>query len=227
MIPRRSFLPPWETSIAHTASEQKTLTDNDHAQATKEGTHNAKKPLEALLNAPGLSGLKTASQITAPPAKIKKPEKISESESESITTTAYAPKEVNKIEPKHWLAIYDALEVKGLLQSTVANCILHQVIGNQFHFLLDQDKGALFDDSHRQRFNDLLNDYFDEPVKVHIDLVALDQTMVTPAAYAENLRQQALIDAVEDMRAEPFVQDLQEHFNAVLDIESIVVSKKL
>lgn len=215
--------PPWETSIANAASEQKTLTDNDHVQATKEGANNAKKPLETLLNAPGLAGLKTASQITAPPAKIKKTEKILDSE--SITTTAHAPKEVNKIEPKHWLAIYDALGVKGVLQSTVANCILNNVIGNQFHFLLDQDKGALFDDSHRQRFNDLLNDYFDESVKVHIDLAALDKTMVTPAQHAENLRQQALVDAVENMRAEPFVQDLQEHFNAALDIESVVVSK--
>ncbi|WP_053981999.1 DNA polymerase III subunit gamma/tau [Marinagarivorans algicola] len=217
--PASSPAPPWElpSQVSEVEAEKNHSTNNKPVEQGVSDT--AKKSLEALLNAPGLEGLKSASQISAP--KDKKTAQIQS----TVQPLANAPKDVAKIEPGHWLAIYDGLGVKGVLQSTVANCLLVNVTGNQLYFLLDQDKGALFDDSHRQRFNDLLNDYFGEAVKVHIDLAALDPSAMTPAIYADTLRQQALANAVEKMKQEPLVKDLQEHFNAVLDLNSVVVEK--
>ncbi len=220
---KSSSAPPWELPSEAPTTEDSTLNSNNTEQSASSGAGDAaKKSLEALFNAPGLEGLKPASQISAP--VVAKDKKIAQIQTRA-QPLASAPTQVAKIEPVHWLAIYEALGVKGVLQSTVANCLLVNVAGNQLYFLLDQDKGALFDDSHRQRFNDLLNDYFDEPVKVHIDLAALDSSAMTPAIYADTLRQQALANAIEKMQEEPLVQDLQQHFNAVLDLSSVEVDK--
>ena len=202
--------PPWEAEPAPIAQ------DNAPPKHT-EVADTAKKSLEALLNAPGLSGLRPASQISAPPTKPILPTTI-----QPVVEVA-APRDPLSIKPEHWLSVYNSLGVKGVLQSTVANCALVSCEDGHFFFWLDQNKGALFDDSHKQRFNDLLNDYFQSPVKVHIELAAISSDMMTPAIDAENRRQQALANAISQMQKEPFVQDLQAHFSAVLNIESVIV----
>lgn len=194
-----------------------------------EAADTAKKSLEALLNAPGLEGLKPAPEIAAPASKHLQskhlqPELIKPEVVEAEPSIIYdAPRDVEHIAPEHWLAVYHALGVKGVLQSTVANSVLVRREGNQLFFWLDQNKGALFDESHKQRFNDLLNDYFTSPVKVHIELSELPPDMLTPAIDAEQRRQRALAEATEKIKNEPLVQALQTHFDGQLSVESVCV----
>ncbi len=183
-----------------------------------EAIETPKKSLEALLEAPALAGLKTAAQIAAPAPKI-----ISPPTQYPVEAPRHAPTTLAETKPEHWLAIFDALGVKGVLHSTVANCVLVRREGHQLYFLLDQNKGALFDESHRLRLGDLLSDYFGESVKAHIELTALDEPLLTPAMDAENKRQQALAKAKQRLHAEPLVVELKTQFNAILHEESVQV----
>ncbi|HEY7773916.1 MAG TPA: DNA polymerase III subunit gamma/tau [Marinagarivorans sp.] len=212
-------VPPW--ADANTTAPQREHDTHPATPEHQEVADTVKKPLEALRNAPGLDGLKTASQITP----RQKPVVTEEPTLQAVATppSVSIPSSPNEIKPEHWLAIYQMLGVKGVLLSTVANCALVRVDDGHFFFLLDQNKGALFDESHKQRFNDLLNDYFNAAVKVHIDLAELPASVITPAIDADNRRQQALADAVNRMQREPFVQDLQAQFGAVLHIDSVKV----
>jgi DNA polymerase-3 subunit gamma/tau len=199
---------PWEDRPALTPT----------LNAPPEVAEPAKKSLEALLSAPALAGLKPASQIAAPLPKAV------------VTASAVKPaldastlRDINRITPEHWLDLFDVLGVKGVLHSTVANCVLMRREDNQFFFLLDQNKGALFDDSHRLRFTDLLSDFFGIPVKAHIELTELHSNMVTPAINSENKRQQALAEATHNLQQEPIVQELLQQFNAVFHPDSVQV----
>ncbi len=186
----------------------------------EEATH-AKKSLEALLNEPGLSGLKPASSIQSPAPKVLEQTPDSELVQEAHHA---APTDIESVQPEHWLPLYHALGIKGVLHSTVANSVLVSREGYQFHFWLDQNKGALFDESHRQRFNDVLNDYFKTPVKVYIELAELTPEMITPALDAEARKQKALADATASLQQEPLVQALAQHFDCSLNVASVKVT---
>ena len=121
----------------------------------------------------------------------------------------------------HWIGIYQALNVRGVLQSTASNCVLLERQGNQLIFALDRDKGSLYDDSHPRRLAELLREYFAEPVQVEICIQALPPEVETPAACGERLRREAREAAIQRLRDDPLVQQLQKEFDASLDLESV------
>ena len=90
-------------------------------------------------------GLQSASSIVAP-----KP-----------AAAAVAP-ELAKVllsaaEPTRWIEIYAGLGVGGVLQSTVSNCLLQQVNGLQFYFMLDHNHSTLYDPAHQGRLAERLS----------------------------------------------------------------------
>jgi DNA polymerase III subunit gamma/tau len=132
-----------------------------------------------------------------------------------------APKNLQAVTPENWLELYRALNIRGVLQSTVANCVLTAREHNHFHFVLDQDGCGLYDDSHRQRFTALLQEHFGEPVQVSIQLQQLADGMETPLIAQEKQRAQRKAEAIQKLRDDPIVQALEQHFEANLDIESV------
>ncbi len=180
-----------------------------------EGTP-AKKPKLDLGSSPLLAGLKPASEVSKPIAAKPPVEVALDVPAPSVRVTA-----LSEFAPQNWLAVYEALSVKGVLQSTASNCILLGREQNQLYFALDQNKASLFDDSHKQRLGDLLSDYFSEPVKVFIELQALAEAAVTPLMNQIRLKQEAKTEAVESLYADPVIQSLQNEFDAQLNIDSV------
>jgi DNA polymerase-3 subunit gamma/tau len=123
--------------------------------------------------------------------------------------------------PQHWIGVYQALNVRGVLQSTASNCVLLERQGSQLVFALDRDKASLYDDSHPRRLADLLRDYFAAPVQVEVRLQSLPPEVETPAAWGERLRREAREAAIQRLRDDPLVQQLQKEFDASLDLESV------
>lgn len=123
--------------------------------------------------------------------------------------------------PQHWLGVYQALNVRGVLQSTASNCVLLERQGTDLVFALDQDKGSLYDESHPRRLADLLRDYFAAPVQVSIRIQPLPAGVETPAAWGERQRREAREAAIQRLRDDPLVQQLQKEFDATLDLESV------
>lgn len=121
--------------------------------------------------------------------------------------------------PDNWVQIYLGLGVSGILQNTAANCQLLGRQGTRFHFVLDESKSTLYDESHQQRLADQLTDYFIEPIQVTIQVGQV--TAETPAAMAIRHQQERLANAVAVIKNDPIVLQLIEHFGATLREDSI------
>ncbi len=126
---------------------------------------------------------------------------------------------LDQLQPQHWPQVYLALGVGGVLQSTVANCLLVGREGSLLQFVLDENNSTLYDPSHQVRLADRLTKYFIEPIQVQIEFGQL--TTETPSMIAIRGRRERLQKALQDMRSDPIVQQLIEHFDAVLAEESV------
>jgi DNA polymerase-3 subunit gamma/tau len=125
--------------------------------------------------------------------------------------------------PAHWVSVYQALNVRGVIQSTASNAVLAGREANQLYFLLDESRASLYEDSHRQRLADLLSDYFGQPLKVHINIGALASEHLTPAQAGINERAEKLAQGIATLQADPFVQQLVSEFDGELTIDSVKV----
>ncbi|UTA49629.1 DNA polymerase III subunit gamma/tau [Simiduia sp. 21SJ11W-1] len=121
--------------------------------------------------------------------------------------------------PEHWVDLYLALGVGGVLQSTAANSCLDSVEGNQLRFTLDEANANLFDPSHQQRLADVITAYFDAPVSVQIAPGPL--TRETPAATAIRLRAEKQARALESVKNHPLLKALEASFQAQLDESTV------
>jgi DNA polymerase III, subunit gamma and tau len=155
-----------------------------------------------------------------PPPKVEVETRVVEAPA-APEPVAAAVIRLEEFAPPHWIGVYQALNVRGVLQSTASNCVLLKRQGNQLIFALDRDKGSLYDDSHPRRLAELLREYFAEPVQVEIRIQALPPEVETPAACSERLRREAREAAIQRLRDDPLVQQLQKEFDASLDLESV------
>ncbi len=121
--------------------------------------------------------------------------------------------------PENWPEIYLGLNVGGMLQSTVGSCELVGVQGNQLNFVLDEHNSSLFSSDHQQRLADVLLEYYNEPGGVMIEPGVIKTE--TPLQIAQRLLEQRQLEAVSAVKADPVVQQLLEHFSAILDESSV------
>ncbi len=122
--------------------------------------------------------------------------------------------------PDNWIQIYLGLGVGGVLQSTVSNCVLLNVEGSRLRFLLDANNSTLYDESHQQRFSQLLSQYFEQSVEAVIQVGNVDRE--TPAASATRLRTERKAQALVSINTDPLVLQLLSHFDAVLQLDTVV-----
>ena len=120
-----------------------------------------------------------------------------------------------------WLALKATMGLRANAEPSASNCVLLERSGTELVFALDQDKGSLYDDSHPRRLSELLQAYFAAPVQVSIRIQPLPPETETPAAWGERQRREAREAAIERLRADPLVQQLQKEFDASLDLESV------
>ena len=124
-----------------------------------------------------------------------------------------------ELSPERWIEVYAGLGVTGLLQSTVANCVLEGGDGETLHFILDQGQSTLYDPAHQQRMAELLSNYFQRPLQVVIRPGVVEAE--TPAAFAIRLRQEQYKGALQALYDDPLVQQLLQQFEGKLDEDSV------
>lgn len=151
-------------------------------------------------------GLQPARQI--PPAE-KPPAKSQELKKIPLAAMA----------PARWIELYTGLGVGGVLQSTVANCVLQHMEGDQWYFLLDHNYSTLYDEGHQGRLSNLLSQYFGQPLTAHIELGTV--TEETPALCAIRIREEQQAYALDAISNDPLVQQLLQQFEGELDKESV------
>ncbi len=166
---------------------------------------------------------------TAAPVQLAdKPfEPRSEPEFAPVETTAEPDfnKPLDALVASDWLALFYALKLRGVLQSTAANCVLVGVEGDLLNFWLDINKASLFDESHAKRFAQRFTEFFQKPVRVQIEPRALGDEIVTPARHYARKMQAAREQALTTLAADPLVQTLRNELGAVMVEDSVQFAK--
>ncbi len=157
----------------------------------------------------------------AEPATLSQPGSGREQKSGNggVTVMSARPVVLEQSGPESWLDIYRGLRLGGILQSTVANCLLVGRQGRELHFILDENNSTLYDDSHQQRMADILSDYFGEPVQVRIQLGQVSGE--TPSAWVARLKRERQAQALNAMRKDANVQELIGCFEATLREDTV------
>ncbi|MGI1677522.1 MAG: DNA polymerase III subunit gamma/tau [Cellvibrionaceae bacterium] len=171
-------------------------------------------------------------EIKAEPISIKKEplakvqltteQPLDHSKEESRPTAVKKPVKkylFEEILPEDWTGVVAQLPVGGVIQNTVMNCQLISRNQNGFQFILDERNSTLYDESHQQRLADILNDYFQHPVGVAIQLGEV--TEETPAMTSFRLKEARQAQALESLQTDPLVKGVIETFGARLKIESV------
>ncbi len=156
----------------------------------------------------------------AEPATLSQPDSGEQkSGNGGVTAMSARPVALEQSGPESWLDIYRGLRLGGILQSTVANCLLVGRQGRELHFILDENNSTLYDDSHQQRMADILSDYFGEPVQVRIQLGQVSGE--TPSAWVARLKRERQAQALNAMRKDANVQELIGCFEATLREDTV------
>ena len=121
---------------------------------------------------------------------------------------------MEQVEPNRWIEVYQGLSVGGVLQNIAANLALVEVNGNAFRFELDINESSLYEENHKQRFADVLAEYFGQPVNVEIEVGSV--VSETPQAYRLRIREERQQEALESLKNDPSVRRIMDVFGGVL-----------
>lgn len=181
------------------------------ASSTTEEIASAKKP---IVEVPA-SAAALAAVVAAPCADTPEPACDPPAVAPPTNTTA-AKIALANFTPADWIAVYQQVDFKGIVQSTAANCVVLGRVKQQLRFVLDEHKASLYDPSHAQRMADMLSDYFGQAVGVDIRLAPLPEGAETPGQYEVRRKQIKRAQALQSLRNDPIVQTLEQEFGAVL-----------
>ncbi len=180
----------------------------------------AAKQLHVAAGAPEAAERPQTAIKGAEPATLSQPDSGEQkSGNGGVTAMSARPVALEQSGPESWLDIYRGLRLGGILQSTVANCLLVGRQGRELHFILDENNSTLYDDSHQQRMADILSDYFGEPVQVRIQLGQVSGE--TPSAWVARLKRERQAQALNAMRKDANVQELIGCFEATLREDTV------
>ncbi len=217
--PRSVSEPPANKEPALTVPEQPAVTAPETSSAAPEQAAPFDGPYTQRSDTQRSDNVQRSSETPAhvrEPQPAKKPEAPLESKP---VRAKVAPVPLEQAGPENWGQIYLGLQVGGLLQATVANCVLVGRQANQLDFVLDEAHSTLYDEGHQQRLAEVLKDYFGEPVKVRIRPGEVPSE--TPAARVIRTNQESLARAVDAIKDDPLVQQLVSHFDASLREDTV------
>ncbi|SHF56728.1 DNA polymerase-3 subunit gamma/tau [Microbulbifer donghaiensis] len=126
---------------------------------------------------------------------------------------------LDALSPGSWPALYSQLGVSGILHSIAFHLELVGRHDNILSFTLDESYSSLYDEVHQRRLADLLGDFFQQSVTVHIQVGQVQGT--TPARLAAATREARLAAARDALSADPLVQELQQELGAELQPDSV------
>jgi len=208
-----------ERILADALSSENKVTEQKSSPANFE-THQESIADHLLVEASPVSSYSAGnnSEIAAESSKVLSAAVLQDTQDKPVPTEAPRMK-LADLQPQHWHAIVDQLPIGGVIHSTVLNCQLVACEGNGLEFILDEKNSTLYDESHQQRLQDILTDYFSEAVYVNIILGAVPGE--TPQVNRARLKAERLALALQSMKNDPQVQDVIKVFSATLREDSV------
>ncbi|WP_110668522.1 DNA polymerase III subunit gamma/tau [Salinicola halophilus] len=119
-----------------------------------------------------------------------------------------------------WLAQFDTLEIGGLTRNLAANCVVAEDDGRTLRLMLDPGQSAMLSETHEARIKQAVAT-LGYPRDLQIDVTPLDGTRETARLQRERRARERHARAVEALRDDPHVQELEARFGARLLEESV------
>ncbi|WP_110685315.1 DNA polymerase III subunit gamma/tau [Salinicola aestuarinus] len=122
-----------------------------------------------------------------------------------------------------WLAQFDALEIGGLTRNLAANCVVAEDDGQTLRLRLDPAQSAMLSETHESRIKQAIA-ALGYPRGLQIDVAPLDGAQETARLQRERKAREQHARAVEALRNDPHIQELEARFGARLLEETVSAS---
>ncbi|WP_415888664.1 DNA polymerase III subunit gamma/tau [Neptuniibacter sp. SY11_33] len=119
-----------------------------------------------------------------------------------------------------WVHISRSLGLSGMTESLATHLSLEQLSSDSMVLHYTKEQKTMLNEVQCQRILDALNGYFEKPVQV--EFLQAEQQQETPAQFINRKREERHLLAVESIRNDSTVQLLQEHFDARIELSSVV-----
>ena len=222
--------PPWEETVLDNAQEPEAVA------AT--GSANVASP--DVSNTPDLGPAASSGVTTAPADAVVESVVESSAAVDTVTDTtavADAPPAIDdsnasdarvgvadgvegRLNHAIWLASFNALGLSGLTRNLAAHCVVGEDNGQSVQMLLDPSQAAMNAEVHITRIRDAL-EAAGYPRRLDIEVCELPGNVETPRQMAERLAAERHAQAVESLKQDPHIQQMQQTFGARL-VESTV-----
>ena len=123
------------------------------------------------------------------------------------------------LDAQSWIPVYRSLPLGGVTRTIGSHCEYIAHSSGRIDLRLDEQRSTLYNDTHRERIEKALSDYFDQPMRLQVD-VGVVQTE-TPAAWRDRKIAERLQEARDSIYSDANVQSLVDQFSAVVLNDSI------
>ena len=118
-----------------------------------------------------------------------------------------------------WIPVYRSLPLGGVTRTIGSHCEYVAHSSGRIDLRLDERRSTLYNDTHRERIEKAVSEYFQQPVRMQVE-VGVVQTE-TPAAWRERKIAERLQQARDSIYSDANVQSLIDQFTAVVLDDSI------
>ena len=118
-----------------------------------------------------------------------------------------------------WVMVFRGLPVGGVTGTLGSHCEFLGYQNGELALRLDQQTSTLYNDSHRQRIEKALSDYFRQPIKVLLEIAPV--TSETPAVWRDRKIAERLREAKDSIYNDAQLQALINEFSGMVLDDSI------
>ena len=118
-----------------------------------------------------------------------------------------------------WVPVFRSLPLAGVTRTIASHCEYLSHSSGRISLRLDNQRSTLYNDTHRERAEKALSDYFEQPLRLSVEVGVVEGE--TPAAWRERKIRERLQQARYSIFNDSHVQSLVERFSAVVLEDSI------
>ena len=128
-------------------------------------------------------------------------------------------RDLAQFQKEQWLLLVEGVGLSGLALNLAMNFGLEFIQGETFHFLIEQQKAALLNDSHKARIQAVLSEHFN--TCINIDIQFGSPSVETPAVFRGRKKEERLAQAISDIEQDDNVKAMMAYFDGEIDYSSI------
>ncbi len=118
-----------------------------------------------------------------------------------------------------WIPVFRSLPLAGVTRTIASHCEYLSHSSGRISLRLDSQRSTLYNDTHRERAEKALSDYFEQPLRLSVEIDVAESE--TPAAWRERKIRERLQEARYSIFNDSHVQSLVERFSGVVLENSI------